>query len=88
MEVRYSKSAQKTIKDMDAQLKSRIHLAINKLMLNPPEGDIKPMQGLEYEDCYRVRVGNYRIIYKFGVEDTLDILYIIKIGPRGDVYKK
>lgn len=36
-----------------------------------------------YKDTYRVRVGNYRIIYrKFS-----DLFYIILIGHRKDIYE-
>ncbi|MBR1507965.1 MAG: type II toxin-antitoxin system RelE/ParE family toxin [Eubacterium sp.] len=87
MEIRYSKDSQKVLKGMNPQLKARIRVAINKLTLSPPEGDIKPMKGTIYEGCYRVRVGQYRIIYRYDVENTIEILYIIKIGPRGDIYK-
>lgn len=87
MEIRYSKDSQKAIKGMDPQLKKRIKEAINKLTLNPPEGNIKPMEGKKYEGCYRVRVGQYRIIYRYDTDNNVCILYIIKIGPRGDVYK-
>lgn len=87
MEIRYSKDSQKAIKGMDPQLKQRIKIAIDKLTLTPPQGDIKPMQGKQYNGCFRVRVGQYRIIYKYDSEGTISILYIIKIGPRGDIYK-
>ncbi len=86
MEIRYSKSAVKAIKAMDKATKARIHAGILGLTQKPPQGDIKPMQG--YSDGrYRLRVGKYRIIYKFGVEMKLEILHIIDIGSRGDIYK-
>ena len=45
------------------------------------------MQGKEYEGIYRVRVGQYRIIYRYDIQKNVSILLIIKIGPRGDIYK-
>jgi mRNA interferase RelE/StbE len=41
------------------------------------------MQGTT--DEYRLRIGTYRVIYS--VENNRLLIYIIKIGPRGDVYK-
>ena len=41
---------------------------------------------LEGEDRYRVRQGNYRILYS--VDDGRVIIYIIKIGHRRDVYRR
>lgn len=36
-------------------------------------------------DRYRIRQGNYRIIY--GIEDDELVVFIIKIGHRRDVYR-
>lgn len=55
--------------------------AIHKL---PHEGDIKILQG--HNGCFRLRVGDYRIIYT--VENENLIVHIISIGNRGDIYKK
>jgi len=41
---------------------------------------------LEGEDRYRVRQGDYRILYS--VDDGRVIIYIIKIGHRRDVYRR
>ena len=85
MEIRYSKAAVKAINAMDKATKARIHAGILGLT-KKPQGDIKPMQG--YNDGrHRLRVGKYRIIYKYGLEIELEILHIIDIGSRGDIYK-
>ncbi len=43
------------------------------------------MQG--YNDGrLRLRVGKYRVIYRYDVDNELKILYIIDIGSRGDIY--
>lgn len=86
MEIRYSKAAVKAINAMDKATKTRIHAGIIGLTQKPPEGDIKPMQG--YSDGrYRLRIGKYRIIYKYGLERHIEILHIIDVGSRGDIYK-
>lgn len=86
MEIRYSKAAVKAINAMDKATKTRIHAGILGLMQNPPIGDIKPLQGY-HDGRQRLRVGKYRIIYKYGLEMELEILHIIDIGSRGDIYK-
>ena len=58
----------------------RIIKAINQL----PLGDVKKLQG-NTED-YRLRVGDYRII--FSKDDEILIILIIEIAPRGEVYNK
>lgn len=86
MEIRYSKSAVKAIKLMDKPTKLRVKQGIEGLTKKPPVGDIKPMQGLK-DGRYRLRIGGYRIIYNFLVDNSIEILYIIDIGSRGDIYK-
>lgn len=52
----YSKQAAKFLKKQDAQIRKRIITAIENL----PLGDVKKLQG---SDCYRLRVGDYRIVF-------------------------
>ncbi len=86
MIIQFKKSASKAIKQMDKPTKERIKKAIIGLTLNPPIGDIKVMQG--YKDGrLRLRVGQYRIIYKYDNNGTVEILLILDIGNRGDIYK-
>ena len=86
MEIRYSKAAVKAIEGMDRPTKQRIRAGILGLTRKPPQGDIKLMQG--YSDGrLRLRIGKYRVIYKYGLEMQLEILYIIDVGSRGDIYK-
>ena len=86
MEIRYSKAAAKAVESMDRPTKQRIRAGILGLTQKPPQGDIRPMQG--YSDGrLRLRIGKYRVIYKYGLEMQLEILYIIDVGSRGDIYK-
>jgi len=90
MKIEYTKTASKAIHAMDVKTKERMKTAIQGLTEKPPKGDIKPMA--TYKDGrYRLRVGGYRVIYKYRNEKTLEndieILYIMDIGVRGDIYK-
>ena len=40
---------------------------------------------LSDQDRYRVRQGQYRIVYS--IEDDALIVYVVKVGQRGDVYR-
>ena len=86
MIIKYSKSALKFLAKLDKKSVDRIRDAINGLTQKPPVGDIKPLQGIT-DNRNRLRVGSWRIIYKYGIENQLEILYIIDIGNRGDIYK-
>lgn len=86
MVIRYSKDSLKFLSKLDKKSVDRIRAAIQDLTLTPPKGDIKTMQGYS-DDRKRLRVGSWRIIYKYGVDNEIDILLIIDIGNRGDIYK-
>ena len=77
MDIQITKSAIKDIKKLDTNTKERILSGINKL----PLGDIKRLQG--YSDYYRLRIGGYRVIYKF----KNGIITISAVLPRGEAYK-
>lgn len=86
MKVKYSRDALKFLSKLDRKSVQRIRAAISGLTKTPPEGDIKLMKG--YNDGrQRLRVGEWRIIYKFDLSEKLELLFIIDIGNRGDIYK-
>jgi mRNA interferase RelE/StbE len=64
-------------------------LIIHKLILfqtnprNHPQLDIRIMRG--YSDLYRLRIGQYRLIYQLKDDELL--IFMMSIGSRGDVYK-
>ena len=67
-------------------VKQNMKVSIEKLTEVPPVGDIKPMQG--YSDSrLRLRVGKYRIVYKYIVTNNVKSLHTMEIGSRGDIYK-
>ncbi len=37
-------------------------------------------------DLYRVRTGNYRVVYE--IQDRIVLVTVIKVGHRKDVYRK
>lgn len=78
-DIHYDKKCLKYLKRLDKNTQLRIIKAINSL----PGGDVKKLHG-NMED-YRLRVGDYRII--FSKDDEKLIIYVIEIAPRGDVYK-
>ncbi|MDJ0899633.1 MAG: type II toxin-antitoxin system RelE/ParE family toxin [Xenococcus sp. MO_188.B8] len=56
---------------------------IDALATEPrPEGVVK-LKG--EENLYRIRVGDYRVIYN--VQDDRLLVLVVKVGHRGDVYR-
>lgn len=86
MQIEYSKTAAKALQRMEKDLRNRIHDGIIGLTETPPRGDIKPLQG--YKDGrYRLRIGGYRVVYRYDSRGTIIVLVILDVGARGDVYK-
>lgn len=75
------KQAAKELKRIQPKMRQRILDAIEKLATNPsrPDLDIKALSG---SDFFRLRVGDYRVIF----DQDGRILSIIRIAPRGSVY--
>ena len=74
------KPAQKFIERLERLHQERLLTAIYKL---PHEGDIKPLTG--QANVYRLRVGNYRVI--FSIQNEVLVVEVMTIGNRGDIYK-
>ena len=86
MKIQYEKAAVKYLKGLQKPQRDLILDAIEKLTHKPAEGDIKKMSG--YKDGrYRLRVGKYRIIYKYLTNNEIEVLCIMDVGSRGDIYK-
>ena len=86
MVINYSKKAIKFLKSLDKKSVERIRNAINGLTQTPPVGDIKVMQGSS-DGKMRLSVGTWRVIYKYGINQEVEVLFILEIGNRGDIYK-
>lgn len=79
----YLRSVTKDFRRIPAAISERIGKAINALRENPlPEG-CKKIHG--YDDTFRIRIGDYRIIYE--VKSVIRIITIVKIGHRRDAYR-
>ncbi|MBN1590961.1 MAG: type II toxin-antitoxin system RelE/ParE family toxin [Pirellulales bacterium] len=63
--------------------RGRIARKIDRLADNPrPRGSIL-LEGPSA--LYRVRVGDYRIVYQ--IQDAALVVLVVRIGQRGDVYR-
>jgi mRNA interferase RelE/StbE len=77
-----SRIAEKDLEKVNKENKPQIFAALFDLRRDPYLG--KKLEGKLCE-CYSLRVGQYRIIYKI-YKAQLTIL-VIRIGPRQGVYK-
>ena len=85
MDVRYKKSAEKTLRKMPSKKAEKIMDTMEEIALDPFKKDplITPLEGTD--NGFRRRFGDWRVLYT--VDTTVEILEVFKIGARGDVYK-
>jgi mRNA interferase RelE/StbE len=77
-------TAQKELASLPKATRIRIAKKIDSLQTNPTSQGVKLLKGRERE-AYRVRLGDYRILYHIK-KDILIVLFI-KIGHRREVYR-
>lgn len=82
-EIQLSLAAASKLKKFDPQIRRRIQAAIELLADDPRPPAATQLVGGEGE--WRVRTGDYRIIYEI-VEKRLVVL-VINVGHRRDVYR-
>lgn len=77
-----SHAAHRQISRLSWQTQERVNRTIARLAENPrPSGSKK----LTARDGYRIRVGDYRVLYR--VDDGAKIIVIYRVMSRGDVYR-
>jgi mRNA interferase RelE/StbE len=81
--VRFVRSARKELEQLPDAALQRIFTRIEALAENPRPPGCKKLRGAT--DLWRIRVGNYRIVYQ--VEDAVLLVEIRAVGDRKDVYE-
>lgn len=79
-----TKNALKEISSLPTKTSKQISVVIDRLANNPRPHGCKKLKG-ENEYLWRVRVGDYRIIYQ--IEDTIKVVEVRKVGHRKDIYE-
>jgi mRNA interferase RelE/StbE len=79
-----TRKAQKSLRAIEPMDQRKIARAIDGLASEPRPRGAKKLEGGAGE--WRVRIGNYRIIYEIN-DDILRVLVLV-IGKRKDVYRR
>lgn len=80
MDVVVTPGAKKTIKNLSKVTQIAVIQKLKKMQLVTVTNAVK-LSG--YKNAFRVRVGNYRIVYKM-MENKI---YVVLVGHRKEVYK-
>ena len=78
----YAPAAAKQLRKFDREIYVRIRPVIDALADNPrPSGCTM----LTVEKRYRIRVGDFRIVYE--IHDSKLVVLVVRIGHRSNVYR-
>ncbi len=79
----FEKRAEKELRKLPAAARTRVKNAVDKLEHEPWPVASRHMVGF---DGYRLRVGDYRIIYT--VNQQIVTIVVVRIGHRREIYKR
>lgn len=77
------RKAEKFLKRLDGDTLERIRRSIRGLAVDPRPAGVKKLTG--YDNLYRVRVGDWRILY--AIEDDRLIVLVLEISTCGGAYR-
>jgi mRNA interferase RelE/StbE len=77
------RKAEKILKRLDGETLERIRRSIRSLANVPRPSGVKKLVG--YDNLYRIRVGDWRVIY--AIEADRLIILVLEISPRGGAYR-
>lgn len=81
-ELHFDKKALEFLRKLDEQNKKRIWNKLQECKTEP----FRYLKSLKQIQGYKLRVGDYRII--IGVREKINILFVIKIGHRKNIYER
>jgi mRNA interferase RelE/StbE len=81
--IEFTPRAVRDLKSFDRQIRARIANRIDALAENPRPQGVKKIEG--EEELYRLRVGDYRILYQ--VKAKVLLVLIVGVGHRREVYR-
>jgi mRNA interferase RelE/StbE len=82
--VEIAPAAERQIRKLEATARRRILNRIETLQRSPRRVGVEKLS--DSEGLYRVRVGNFRIIYE--IEDRITRVLVLKVGDRKEIYKR
>lgn len=84
-QIHLTSKAQKDIAKLKSPQKARIISALFRLKTNPHQPQTKTLFRHHTSAQYRLRVGDYRILYD--VYDQDKVVLIFRLGHRKDIYR-
>jgi mRNA interferase RelE/StbE len=80
--IHWTPAAEKDLRRLDPPTRERVRQALARLVTTG-QGDVRRLQGLE--DEYRLRVGDWRVRFRF--DEASGALDVLRVLPRGRAYR-
>ena len=80
----FTPGADRQFRKLPKDIQARLAPHIDALAQNPRPSGIKKLEG--EENVYRLRVGDYRIVYE--VREKVLLVLVVKVGHRREIYRK
>ena len=82
--VEIAPAAQRQLRKLKKLAQRRILASLEALAENPRPAGMKKLSGAP--ELYRIREGDYRIIYQ--IQEEVLLVLVVKVGHRKDVYRR
>jgi mRNA interferase RelE/StbE len=83
--IEFKPVAARDLKRLPLAVAKRVARAIDRLSTDPRPRGVKKLQGKGDHVFYRLRVGDYRVIYQ--VEEDRLVVLVVRIADRRDIYR-
>jgi mRNA interferase RelE/StbE len=81
--IEFKLAAWRQISTLPSDVAIRVFKEALNLSSNPRPSGCKKLKG---QDAYRIRVGNYRVVYE--IHDEVLIVLVIRVAHRREVYQE
>jgi len=81
--IEWTENAKRAFRKLGKQPQRRLAKAIDALAEEPRPAGVKKLETTE--DLYRIRVGDYRVVYQ--LQDQALLVLIVRVGDRKDIYR-
>jgi len=82
-EIEFTHRAFRAFESLPLVIQKRIGAKVEGLQADPRPHGVEKLEGLK--NAYRIRIGDYRVVYE--IDDEHDLLRVIKVGHRRDIYR-
>jgi mRNA interferase RelE/StbE len=78
----FTPRAKRDLRRLDQPVQRRVIDALDRLVGDPPAGDVVKLTGPD--DEWRLRIGDWRVRFQ---RDADGLIYVLRVLPRGRAYR-